>query len=67
MSRLENFSKEEIEKLNNLEKLINPDSLPEHLFEEISRLSKNIFNVHKVVIRIITSEKKWFNSNEYLP
>jgi diguanylate cyclase (GGDEF)-like protein/PAS domain S-box-containing protein len=64
MSRLENFSKEEIEKLNNLEKLIKPDSLPEYLFEEISRLSKNLFNVHNVVIRIITSEKKWFKSNE---
>ena len=64
MSRLETFSNKELERLKNLEKLIKPDSLPEHLFEEISQLSKNIFNVHKVLIRIITSDKRWFRSNE---
>jgi diguanylate cyclase (GGDEF)-like protein/PAS domain S-box-containing protein len=63
MSRLETFSKKELEKLNKLGKLIKPDSLPEHLFDEISQLAKNLFKVHSVLIRIITSNKKWFDSN----
>ena len=66
MSNLERFSDEELEKINKLEKLINPDCLPEQLFNEITSLAEIIFNVPTVVIRIVTTEKKWFISNESL-
>jgi diguanylate cyclase len=66
MSHLESFSDEELEKISKLEKLINSDCLPEQLLDEITSLAEIIFNVSTVVIRIVTSEKKWFISNESL-
>jgi diguanylate cyclase len=64
MSQIEKFSAEEIERLNKLEKLISPNSLPEHIFEEITKLSKQIFNVSNALIKIVTTEKKWFVTNK---
>jgi diguanylate cyclase (GGDEF)-like protein/PAS domain S-box-containing protein len=64
MSQLETFSKEELDRLNKLESLIEHDSLPDELFDEITQLTQKIFNVESALIRVVTSEKKWIKSKE---
>ena len=62
MPHPEILTKKEQEKLANLAKLIQPDSLPEVLFSKTTQLAEELFRVPQALIRVVSEDKNWFNS-----